>query len=199
MRRAKFVFDRTQLHELLRLGPLGNVRVVAVYTTNDPDQVHIVIEGNAVPASGETVLAAQGLTEAPIVRWPIPAGPNPTGTISEQWFLDPEAAARRMMQRVDEDVAADPSVAVNACQVDETVGGGEPGKLSVMDRLHQAAADAAQAGEPPFALLSTLQDAIRRTHEQNREAVRRELLETAERVAALLEKFMQHENDPGRG
>lgn len=100
MRRAKYVLTRPELHRALMLLP--DVSVVGVHITRDPDAVHVTVEGAGVPefgiAGGDlAAMAWTGTVEAPVLRWPEPAGPGP---------------AR--------------GVAVNACRADGTAGGDVP-------------------------------------------------------------------------
>ncbi len=78
-RRAKFVFTNTDLHRALNLPP--DVRITFVHTTIDPGRIHVVIEGDGVPAvpvfhadgvqpgPGYDELAWTGDGEAPILRY----------------------------------------------------------------------------------------------------------------------------------
>jgi hypothetical protein len=96
-RRAKYVLNRVELHRALGLRP--DVAVAGVHITRDPDAVHVTIEGDGVPpfplGGGDMAMQAwSGTVEAPVLRWPEPAAPRPAA-----------------------------GVAVNACRVDETVGG----------------------------------------------------------------------------
>lgn len=74
MRRAKFILDRRTLHRALGLP--ADVRVVALHLTNDPDAVHVQIEGDTVPACpmlsdlDAAEMAYHGTTEAPILQHP---------------------------------------------------------------------------------------------------------------------------------
>jgi hypothetical protein len=79
-RRAKFVLDRLAVHAALGL-PAG-LRVVAMYVHLDPDELHVLVEGDAVPAAvadfgGEEdwgVAAAAGRVETQLLPHPYASG-----------------------------------------------------------------------------------------------------------------------------
>lgn len=204
-RRAKIVLDRVSVADALGL---KGMRVVAMHVTHDPDTLHAEVEGPGVPVlSGRldrgdhATLAWQGLIDAPVMRWPQPAGPR---GLAAEW-ADPEGAAQRVRERVDEEVAASVNAQapaperVDACQVnvrrvDETVGGGDledvPPLVSAMNTLSDAAAAAAKLGAEPFALIGAVQGAIRAVEAERREDVRRDLLETTERTLSLVRRHL---------
>lgn len=203
MRRSQFVLSRPELCQALGLS--HDLRIVGVFDDPGSNRLHVLVEGASLPLlvlhrpgleDGDWGAAAwAGAAPSPILQWPQPAGPPQP--------VDADAASDPDVTVESVNAAQRDRVVVHACRVDETVGGddepGEPTPASALDRLREAAADAARAGEPPFALIGAVQSAIRRTHGENRDRVRRELLETSERVTALLETFLQHENAPGRG
>lgn len=74
MRRAKFAITSRQMHGLLGL-PDG-VRVVALRVVNDPDSVHVLVEGEEVPTDEVhgrdwAAMAYHGETEAPFLWHPV--------------------------------------------------------------------------------------------------------------------------------
>lgn len=183
MRRAKLVLNRTEVCQAL---DLRGLTVVGLYVTHGPDQLHVEVEGPAVPvfsgqvdAGDEATLAWAGLVDAPVLPWPQPAGPRSAG---------PRLSPQTVVEAADR-------VRVNVCRVDETVGGDDleadaTKTPPAMTRLWDAAADAAREGVPPLTVVAAVQDAIRTAGALRQEDLRREVLETTERTVDLLRQFL---------
>lgn len=163
MRRAKFVFNRSQLHEALQLSP--DIRVAAVHVAHDPDTIHVVVEGPAIepfPIHGEDLaeMAWTGEVEAPTLTY-----------------------------QVNTTVAAAPTVTVNACRVDERVSSvddaakAEQQVHEVWEAVRRAAGGSVSAGR----LLEAVQNGISDGQKEARRAHRRAVQAAFRMPATLLD------------
>lgn len=91
--RAKFVLNVHEMHRALGLGP--SMHVVQMMCRDDPNVVYVVVEGPGVEATDDARMAADGLVEAPVMRWPRPAGPPVRDEVAVGATVQaPESAAR---------------------------------------------------------------------------------------------------------